>query len=87
MREDVYMLLRTNDKNERNTACYIRTQDFFMLTATTLIRLGGKIGDLSLCWAHRSFCWFYHAAAHMYVIHVMSVSITLSGKLKTFMVT
>ena len=20
--------------------------------------------DLSLCWAHRSFCWFFHAAAH-----------------------
>ena len=22
--------------------------------------------DLSLRWAHRSFCWFCHAAAHMY---------------------
>ena len=23
--------------------------------------------DLSLRWAHRSFCWFCHAAAHMFV--------------------
>ena len=21
--------------------------------------------DLSLCWVHRSFCWFCHVAAHM----------------------
>ena len=21
-------------------------------------------GDLSLCWVHRPFCWFCHAAAH-----------------------
>ena len=27
--------------------------------------------DLSLCWAHRSFCWFCHAVAHIYChIHI-----------------
>ena len=23
-----------------------------------------QTGHLSLCWAHRSFCWFCHAVAH-----------------------
>ena len=29
----------------------------------TLIRLGT---DLSLCWAHRWFCWFCHVVAHVF---------------------
>ena len=24
--------------------------------------------DLSLRWAHMSFCWFYHEAAHVYFV-------------------
>ena len=24
--------------------------------------------DLSLCWAHRSFCWFCNVTAHMYCL-------------------
>ena len=38
-----------------------------MRTAKTLIRLDGAQADLSLRWAHRSFCWFCHSAAHMVV--------------------
>ena len=26
--------------------------------------------DLSLCWAHMSFCWFYHELAHLSIIHL-----------------
>ena len=29
-----------------------------------LIRLGDAQADLSVCWTHRSFCWFYHVAAN-----------------------
>ena len=35
------------------------------LTAKALIRLGKFQVDLSLLWAHRSFCWFCHVAAHI----------------------
>ena len=35
-----------------------------MWTAKTLIRLGGCV-DLSLRWAHMTFCWFGHEAAHL----------------------
>ena len=43
----------------------LMTQTFFMQTAKALIRLGRCPGaDLSLHWAHRSFCWFCHALAH-----------------------
>ena len=35
---------------------------FFMRTAKTLISLGIC---LSLCWAHRSFCWFCHVLAYL----------------------
>ena len=42
----------------------LRTQAFFMLTAKTLIRLGGCPGwSESLLGAH-SFCWFCHIPAH-----------------------
>ena len=30
--------------------------------------------DLSLCWAHRSFCWFCHAAAHFKIVQFSSES-------------
>ena len=29
--------------------------------------------DLSLRWSHRSFCWFGHAAAHLYVLKLAYV--------------
>ena len=31
--------------------------------------------DLSLCWAHRSFCWFCHALAHF----LTSTTITIQS--------
>ena len=30
-------------------------------------RLRSACADLRLCWAHRSFCWFCHAAARMFL--------------------
>ena len=40
---------------------WLGTQGFFVRIAKALIRLG----DLSLRWAHRSFCWFCHALAQI----------------------
>ena len=34
-------------------------------TQRRLIRLGDVQADLSLCWAHRSFCWFCHGSSHL----------------------
>ena len=31
----------------------------------------GAQADLSLRWAHRSFCWFCHAAAHIALDHFL----------------
>ena len=36
-------------------------------TTKTLIRRVNAQADLSLCWAHRSFCWFCHVAAQILV--------------------
>ena len=36
-----------------------------MWTAKTLIRLGRYQADLSLRWAQRSFCWFWHEVAQL----------------------
>ena len=36
-----------------------------MQVANDLIRMGGVLGNLSLRWAHMSFCWFYHDAAQI----------------------
>ena len=46
-----------------------KTQCFFMGTVTTLIRLGG------LRLAHRSFCWFCRAAAHLSIEYTMHLGI------------
>ena len=52
-------------QSDQNLRCalngYPRTQCFFRWTAKTVIRLGGCPG-----W---SFCWFYHAAAHLILVH------------------
>ena len=45
----------------------LRTQAFFMRTAKTLIRLDAQ-ADLSLRWAHKSFCWFCHEAARIVLL-------------------
>ena len=37
-------------------------------TAKTVISLGA---DLSVPWAHTSFCWFCHAVAHMFAVKVV----------------
>ena len=40
-----------------------------MQTAKTLIRRAGAQSDLSLCWAHRSFCFcFFHSAALSHIL-------------------
>ena len=36
--------------------------------------------DLSLRWMHRSFCWFFHAVAHMITFSIMCFSLTLEQR-------
>ena len=43
---------------------YLRVQGFFMRTADWSDSTDAQ-ADLSLCWVHRSFCWFYHAPTHL----------------------
>ena len=45
-----------------------------MRTVKTLIRLGDAQSDLSLRWAHKSFCWFCHAPAQMTDFNVYTKS-------------
>ena len=52
-------------------------------TAKTLIRLAEA--DLNLRWAHRSFCWFCHVAAHI-VLAVWDENVALSNiQLKSYL--
>ena len=48
----------------------LRTYGFFMRRAKTLIRLRADAeADLSLRWAHKSFCWFWRAQAQISLLN------------------
>ena len=41
--------------------------------------------DLSLCWVHRSFCWFCHALAHLFMLFLQfSATVEIVDQLKGF---
>ena len=56
----------------------LRTQAFFMRTAKTLIRLGGRPGWSESSLGAQSFCWFCHEAAQM--IRMFTVIYSKTGK-------
>ena len=48
--------------------------EWFVCPVKTQISLADAQSDLSLRWVHGSFCWFCHAAAHLFLNEVSRYS-------------